>query len=58
MNLFDLLQARSEIKHLEDQAKLLAEYYDALKSNRDLLLTLREKTFHGIFFYLIYLISD
>ena len=51
MNLFDLLQARSEIKHLEDQAKLLEEYYDALKTYRDLLLTQREKTFHGIFFY-------
>ena len=50
MNLFDLLQARSEIKHLEDQAKLLAEYYDALKTYRDLLLTQREKIFHGIFF--------
>ena len=50
MSIFDLFQARNEIKHLEDQAKLLAEYYDTLKTYRDLLLTQREKTFHGIFF--------
>ena len=52
MNLFYLFQAKNEIKHLEEQAKLLAEYYDALKNNRELLLSLREKTFHGISFLL------
>ena len=56
MNLFDLFQARSEIRLLEEQAKLLEENYEAFKQIREILLTQREKTFHGIikiFFYSI-----
>lgn len=48
MNLFDFFQARSEIKFLEEKAKLLKENYDAFKHIREILLTQREKTFHGI----------
>ena len=52
MNLFVLFQARNEIKHLEDQAKLLEKKFERLKQKRDLLRSeLKEKTLKGIFFY-------
>ena len=49
MNLFELFQARNEIKHLEDQAKLLEKKFERLKQKRDLLRSeLKEKTLKGI----------
>ena len=52
LKLFDLFQTRNEIKQLEEEAKALAENYDALKHERTLLLTEREKTFNGMAFLL------
>ena len=49
MNLFELFQATSEIKYLEDQAKLLEENYETLKLKREILLAEKERKFHGIF---------
>ena len=49
MNLFELFQATSEIKYLEDQAKLLEENYETLKLKREILLAEKERKFNGIF---------
>ena len=50
VKLFDLFQAASEIQNMEDHSTKLAENYEALKRERALLLTEREKLFNGIFF--------